>query len=298
MDRDDFIINVYCIVCDQYKTITDAHPLRQRGFTPALTDEEALTIEICGEYLGFDRDEAIYDYFRSHYAHFFPQLRGRTSYVRQAANLWQVKTAIQQRLTVISGQADDPFQLIDTMPLPVCVYTRAKRDRCLKPDADFGYCAAKDMHYYGFKLGLRISRDGMITHFSLLPARPHDSQLVDDLLDGFQGVAIADKGFIDAFHQEALAKKRAIELITPLRKNMKSTLPVHIRRLGQKWRKRIETVGSHLTERFHIDNTRAQDLWHYQNRLIRKILSHTVAVFINMQLGRSPLDLDGLVTAR
>jgi len=29
--------------------------------------------------------------------------------------------------------------------------------------------------------------------------------------------------------------------------------------------------------------------------LIRKILTHTVLVFINLQLNRQPLDLDGLV---
>jgi len=29
--------------------------------------------------------------------------------------------------------------------------------------------------------------------------------------------------------------------------------------------------------------------------LIRKVLAHTVVVFLNLQLGRPPLDLDGLV---
>jgi hypothetical protein len=271
--------------------------LRQRGFAPALTDAEVITMEICGEYWGFDQDEAIYDDFHTHYVHFFPQLRDRILFVRQAANLWQVKAMIQHRLTIVSEQAADTLQLIDTMPLPVCVYTRSKRDRCFKPYADYGYCAAKDLHYYGFKLGLRLSRIGMIVHYALLPARPHDSQLLDDLLAGFQGVAIADKGFIDAVRQQTLAAKHVVELITPLRKNMKPQLPVHLRRICQRWRKRIETVGSHLTERFHIETTHARDLWHYQNRLIRKVLAHTVCVFINLSLGRPPLDLDDLVSA-
>ena len=297
MDRDYFIIMVYCLVCEHYQAIVSEQRLRRGGFAPALTDEEVITMEICGEYLGFDRDEAIYDYFHSHYAHFFPQLRDRILFVRQAANLWQVKVVIQHRLTIVSGQAADTMQLIDTMPLPVCVYTRSKRDRCFKPYADYGYCAAKDLHYYGFKLGLRLSRIGMIVHYALLPARPHDSQLLDDLLAGFQGVAIADKGFIDAVRQQTLATKRTVELITPLRKNMKAQLPIHLRRTCQRWRKRIETVGSHLTERFHIDSTHAHNLWHYQNRLIRKVLAHTVCVFINLSLGRAPLDLDDLVTA-
>jgi hypothetical protein len=59
----------------------------------------------------------------------------------------------------------------------------------------------------------------------------------------------------------------------------------------------IETVGSHLTERFAVERIRVHDLWHYQHRLIRKVLAHTTAVFLNLQMGRPPLDLDGLVMA-
>lgn len=296
MDRDYFIIYVYCLICEYYRAIIAQHPVRRRGFPPALTDEEVITIEVCGEYFGFHHDEAIYEYFRTHYRHFFPELKDRTVFVRQAANLWQIKVLIQQRLTMVSGQANDPVQPIDTMPLPVCVYTRSQRDRCFKPEADYGYCAAKEMHYYGFKLGLRISRAGMIIHYPLLPARPHDSQLLDDLVDGFEGVVPADKAFIDAFRQEQLARKRRIELITPVRKNMKTKPPILARRICKRWRKLVETVASQLTERYNITKTRARDLWHYQHRLIRKVLSHTICVFINLQLGRPPLNLDGLVT--
>ncbi len=185
---------------------------------------------------------------------------------------------------------------MDTVPLPVCTYTRSQRDRCFKPNADYGYCAAKDMHYYGFKLGLRISRVGMIIHYPLLPARPHDSQLLDDLIAGFEGVLSADKAFLDAFRQENLAKKRRVELIVPTRKNMDAYLPKSILKTCSRWRKLVETIGSHLTEHYHIAKTRAHDLWHYQHRLIRKVLSHTVCVFINLQLGRPPLHLDDLVT--
>jgi hypothetical protein len=296
MSRDYFIIMVYCLVCEHYQAVIDQHPIRRRGFPPALTDEEVITIEICGEYLGFHQDEAIYDYFRAHYAHFFPQLRERTGFVRQAANLWHIKAMIQQRLTLISGQAADFVQTIDTLPLPVCTYTRSSRDRCFKPEADYGYCAAKDLHYYGFKFGLRISRVGMIIHYPLLPARPHDSQLLGDLVAGFEGVVPADKGFIGEFHQGNLAKKRHVELVVPARKNMKTKPPVEIIKACSRWRKLVETVGSHLTERYQIAKTRAHDLWHYQHRLIRKVLSHTMCVFINLQLGRPPLHLDDLVT--
>jgi len=297
MSRDYFIIMVYCLVCEHYQVITAQMPVRRRGFPPALTDEEVITMEICGEYFGLYEDEDIYEYFCAHYQHFFPKLRERTGFVRQAANLWMINVMIQQRLTHVSGQAADNVQIIDTLPLPVCTYTRSQRDRCFKPEADYGYCAAKDLHYYGFKLGLRISRVGMIIHYPLLPARPHDSHLLDDLIAGFEGVVPADKGFVDGFRQESLARKRHVELVVPARKNMETKPPVSIIKICSRWRKLVETVGSHLTEHYHVSETRTHDLWHYQHRLIRKVLSHTVCVFINLQLGRPPLHIDDLVTA-
>jgi hypothetical protein len=92
---------------------------------------------------------------------------------------------------MVNGQMQDSVQVIDTLPLPVCAITRAMRDRCFQQEADFGYCAEKDLHYYGFKLGLRISRSGMIVQ----AARPHDIHALDTLWGGFEGIAAGDKGF-------------------------------------------------------------------------------------------------------
>jgi hypothetical protein len=296
MDRDDFIITVYCLVCDQYRVLFSEQPLRHGGFTPQLTDEEVITLEICGEYFKLNTDKDLFHYFRQHYPTWFPHLRDRSLFVRQAANLWQAKAAIQQRLTVVSGQATDPVQIIDTLPLPVCVFTRSRRDRCFKPDADYGHCAAKKLTYYGFKLGLRVSHVGMITHFPLLPARPHDIQFLDELVEHFVGVVPADKGFIDEFRQALLAEQGVV-VITPPRKRMTTTVPRLVLKTCGRIRKCVETVGSQLAERFAVERIRVHDLWHFQHRLIRKVLAHTVGVFLNLQLGRPPLDLDGLVEA-
>jgi len=81
--------------------------------------------------------------------------------------------------------------------------------------ADYGHCAAKKLDYYGFKLGLRISRYGMITHYPLLAARPHDINHLKALVEGFSGIAPADKGFIDAYRQAQLAERHGVRVITP-----------------------------------------------------------------------------------
>ncbi len=162
------------MACEQYGIIKQQCGLRRGGFAPALSDEEVITMEICGEYFKLECDKDMFAYFSSHYRHFFPKLRDRSLFVRQAANLWHVKSLIQKHLTAVSDEMNDPVQIIDTIPLPVCVITRAGRDRCFPGEADFWCLRHKRQHYYGFKLGLRISRLGMITHYALLPARPHE----------------------------------------------------------------------------------------------------------------------------
>jgi hypothetical protein len=221
MDRDTFIITVYCLVVEHYAVVAALFTLRRGGFQPALTDEEVITMEICGEFFKLHKERDLFAYFHQHYRHFFPNLTDRSRFVRQAADLWQVKAAIQKRLVEVSQQAQAPIQPIDTLPLPVCTYTRAQRDKCFKFRADYGYCAAKQLHYYGFKLGLRVSLAGMITHYPLLSARPHDVNHTEALVEGFHGLVPADKGFIDPYRQSLLKQRYGIILVAAVRANMK-----------------------------------------------------------------------------
>lgn len=80
--RDEFIVYVYCLVVQYFQ---QAFPkrLRHGGFAPTLSDEEALTIELVGDFLGLESDKQIYLYFRKHYRPWFPHLPDRSTLVRQ-----------------------------------------------------------------------------------------------------------------------------------------------------------------------------------------------------------------------
>ncbi|MDL1974238.1 MAG: hypothetical protein LWX55_05580 [Deltaproteobacteria bacterium] len=71
---EDFIIMSFCYVDDYFKELSQGQKLRGRGFDPALSDTEVITMEIVGEYLGIDTDKGIWEYFRRHWPHFFPAL--------------------------------------------------------------------------------------------------------------------------------------------------------------------------------------------------------------------------------
>src|SRR5215469_8406373 len=139
MELDDFIITVFCWIDEAIPKAVDGHRLRQRGPAPTLTDSEVVTMEVVGEYLGLEQDSALFAYFRRHYAHCFPALRTvhRTTFVRQAANLWSLKERLWQQ--VLDRIPHDPaFAICDSLPLPVGQFARAYRCRRFRGAAAFG----------------------------------------------------------------------------------------------------------------------------------------------------------------
>jgi len=93
MNPDDFMITCFCVIDEMLPTVTKGKRLRARGPMPKLTDSEVVTIEVVVTYLGLSQDQEVFDYFRRNSAHFFPAMAqvDRSTFVRQAANLWAVK---------------------------------------------------------------------------------------------------------------------------------------------------------------------------------------------------------------
>lgn len=61
-------------------------------------------------------------------------------------------------------------------------------------------------------------------------------------------------------------------------------------------RRLIETVIGQLMERNKIPEMKARDLWHLTHRVIQKVTSHTVALFINKSVNpEGPLGFEKLV---
>ena len=60
-------------------------------------------------------------------------------------------------------------------------------------------------------------------------------------------------------------------------------------------RRLVETVIGQLTERFHIEKVWARKLWYLTNRIARKVLAHTIGMFVNQQLGNPLLQLELLL---
>lgn len=294
MDLDSLIIAVFCLVDDTLRRVVPGR-LRQRGPRPRLCDSEVLTVEVVGEYLGLDRDAEVFAYFRRHYGHFFPALASvhRTTFARQAANLWRVKEALWQRLLGRTG-CDPTWALADSFPLAVCRFGRALRCRRFRGLAGYGQDHAAKATIYGFRLHARVCWPGVVTRLSVAPAGVADLAVVEELTDGTAGVCLADRAYWRPGLSEWL-RGRGVELLAPFKKRAGDPDPERSRAMTR-IRYRIETVFSQLCERLSVKRVWARDLWHFSSRLLRKVLAHTLMVVLNREQGNEPLRLAELVT--
>lgn len=297
MPLEDFIIAVFCCVEQMWQKSPMPSRLRQRGFAPKLSDSEVITMEVVGEFLGLDSDQQIWKYFRSHWRHWFPSLGSRSTFARQAANLWYMKQLLHQKLAWELGAYTESIHMIDGFPVPICRFVRAKRCKLFPGIASYGHCASKDETYKGFHGHAIIDYSGTITGLIFTAANTDERISMFDLVDHMQGLLIGDKGYISQEVKTHLQDSYGIDLQTPLRSNMKDDRdPLFVAQL-MKTRRLIETVIGQLSDHFHIEKVRARDLWHLTSRVARKVLAHTVAVFLNRKLGRAPLQFEGLITA-
>lgn len=293
MNLIDYIVNVFVMADDFCKIYFPARKLRSRGPLPKLADSEVITMELVGEYLGLGTDEGIHHYFRRHWHHLFPNLPDRSNFARQCANVWDVK---QSFFEYLSGFQDHYLQILDSMPIEVCKFVRAKTSQQFKDSAAYGKWFGQT--FFGYRLHLKITDIGIIRKFILAPANEHDIRYAEPLIAQDRGGwALADKGYRSKALQQKLWQQRKMYFHTSVRRIDKKTCPLPkqtIRTLTGK-RRLIETVAGQLEQRFGIKTTFARDLWHLLNRIIRKILSHTISVLLNIKMNIEPLKLRLLV---
>ena len=245
-----------------------------------------------GEFLGLDSDKNIWFYFKHNWFEWFPKLGSYPNFCKHCAKLWHVNQQIMSQLKSVFGL--DNIHFIDGFPIPVCRYARAKRHKNFKESAGFSYCAAKQEKYYGFKGHIVINFSGMITGYTFAPAHCDERDVAPEITQDIQGLLGGDKGYLRP-ELKHYFKYQDIDLQTPYRKNMTDSRSKEAMARLMNARRKIETVIGQLTERFHIQKVRAKDLWHLTHRITRKILSHTIAVILNIRLGNPPLQLESLI---
>ena len=164
---------------------------------------------------------------------------------------------------------------------------RASRKGLFAGQATFGRSASKTEWVYGFKVGLAITPEGVVTAFCLAEASADERPIAEVLIreDGHTAY-LADKGFSSvAWERRWLAEYGALVAATP-QDNAKRAWPEVARRWACGKRQIIEGVINQLKDLFFLERHRAKTLEGLLARLSAKIAAYTCGQHLNRELGR------------
>ena len=247
-----------------------------------LSDPEIITIGICGELAGIDSENAWFSFVKRNYRHLFPNLCSRSRFNRTRRALLQTTELLRQKLVAIFSVPASQYFVIDSFPLAVCKFGRARYCRSFRGyGADYGKCPSKKETYFGYKVHALITLEGYITTFEITPASVDDREGLRDMVEP-QGslVILGDKGYVG----ESLAEEMAgqgICLMALKRSNSKTDWPKPVRQLIFKLRRRVETVFSQLSEQLNAERVRARSFQGLCTRLANKILAYNLCLVLN-----------------
>lgn len=250
-----------------------------------------MTLSICSEIIGIDSENAWYSFVKRNYRHLFPNLCSRTRFNRTRRNLLQVTERLRQNLPFAFPIPQSRYFVIDSFPLPVCKFGRAHFCHSFREDgANYGRCPSKKETYFGFKVHALITLEGYITAFEITPASIDDREGLRDFAEDHLGLVIlGDKGYTGERLLEDMHAK-GICLLSLKPSNYKTNWPKKIRQLIFRFRRRVETVFSQLSEQMNAERVLAKSFHGLCTRLENKILGHNLCMAIN-SIFHEPCDL-------
>jgi Transposase DDE domain len=278
---DDLVIALYVTIDDLIG------PRQGPGRPPKLSDAELVCLAVAQVLLGARSERHWLRFARTRLGHLFPYLPGQAGYNKR---LRAAAGHISLALAHLARHAPswwDTFRLLDATPLP-CAASRQTVTRSeLAGLAGYGYDRSHSRWYWGLKLYLLTTPDGLPVAWCLATPKLGERQVAAVLLAqavqqralAVGTIILADKGFAGRDFAQQVGWLGA-QLIRPDRKDE----PRRFGSLGglRQW---IESVIYTLKDQLGLEQHRGRTLGGVAVRVAQRLLALTAAVWFNWQLG-------------
>jgi Transposase DDE domain len=242
----DFTIAIYCLIDDLLLRM-NPNPTDKRR---KLTDAQVITTAILAAKYFYGNQASACGYLRDHHGFTIPD---KSNFNRILHRLTDVIASLFLELGLIFKHLNiSKTYIIDSFPVIVCKNIRISRSKLVKGDTYRGYNASKREYFFGFKVHLIATADGIPVEFMVTAGSVHDNT-------AFQGMAIdlpaesdlyADSAYLNQDQKELLAVLDGIRLKAATRKNCKVRDTWAEELENKYYRKRIENTFADITAKF------------------------------------------------
>lgn len=258
----DLLTIMYVLVDDWYKVKGQEMVKSKPGAKPDFTDSEMLTVMLAQDFIPYAGERQYVGHIRANYRREFPKLVDQSQYNRRARGLRSMVELLRREWLTQLGVEAPKHLLLDTKPVPVVGYKRRKSHSAFAGSAGYGHCAARKMNYFGYKLVMLTTLDGLPWRYDLVAANTDEREAAEVVVQWVTDCDIlGDKGFIGDDWQADICQHTGNRVWTPKRANQALQNPPEFDRMLSSLRERIEGT-------FHvIQNT---------GRNIERLLAKTI----------------------
>jgi hypothetical protein len=185
LDRDAFLVTVYCVIDDLYRAEFGPRLARRPGARGKLSDSEVLTLAVLAQWEPRRCEHCFLRAARARLGAYFPALPSQSAFNRRVRNLWAVLgllgPLVAREVARLRGRAP-AYEAWDGVPVPLMRRCRGGRRKLFGLAADFGRGGSDEERYYGVHLLAALGEHGALTGGVLGPAATSEYWLAEALL--------------------------------------------------------------------------------------------------------------------
>ncbi len=241
----DKVIAIYCFSDDLLKAM--GHKTKEGCRT---TDAEIITTALVSALVFKGNQSVSIHYMQSH--NMIPLLPKKSGFTKRLHRLTELLWMLFQQLGHLIKQLNVTHRyILDSFPLSVCHNIRIPDAKLLKGEAFRGFCASKQQYFYGVKVQVIVTEQGLPVEVCFVPGAEHDSRALNQLLWDFEeGAQIYDDSGYTSYVFEDIAGAAGIEVLTARKSNATRKDEPYVACLKNHYRKRIETTFAGITDLF------------------------------------------------
>lgn len=266
-----------------YVLVDDLLPARRRfGRPPLISDSELICLAIAQVLLDCPNERRFLRLASQRLGHLFPYIPGQSGFNKRlralAPQLVQAITLLAQ----LSPSFCDRLRLLDSTPVPCAASRETVRRSALAGHGGYGYCRSHSRWFWGFRLYLLCSPDGLPIGFELAPANAPERVVAAELLERVLRpgqIVIGDKGFAGSEFEQQVAALGG-QLLRPDRRDEQPRFGS----LGgiRQW---IESTFDTLKDQLSLERHGGRTLSGLISRIARRLLALTAVILHNWQIG-------------